>query len=145
MEDYFLWYKAMHVLSVIAWMASMLYMPRLFLYHTRAEIGSEMDKTFQLMEYRLLRIIMTPAMLSTYLFGFLTAYIYGFVALGGWFHLKMLAVLGLTILHGLFAKWVKDFAKAKNKHSERFYRLINEVPTILMIVAVVLVIVKPLE
>jgi len=145
MEDYFIWYKTIHVISVISWMAAMFYLPRLFVYHSRVENGSEMDKTFQIMEKRLLRFIMTPAMLSTYIFGLLTAYVYGFVALGIWFHIKMLAVLGLTIMHGLCAKWVKDFAKGQNQHSERFYRIANEVPTILMIIAVVMVIVKPFE
>ena len=145
MEDYFIWYKTIHVISVISWMAAIFYLPRLFTYHSKVEIGSEMDKTFQVMERRLLKIIMTPAMLSTYIFGLLTAYVYGFVALGVWFHIKMLAVLGLTIMHGVCAKWVKDFAKGENKHSEKFYRMANEVPTILMIVAVTMVIVKPFE
>ena len=145
MEDYFIWYKTIHVISVISWMAAIFYLPRLFAYHSKVEIGSEIDKTFQVMERRLLKIIMTPAMLSTYIFGLLTAYVYGFVALGVWFHIKMLAVLGLTIMHGVCAKWVKDFAKGENKHSEKFYRMANEVPTILMIVAVTMVIVKPFE
>jgi len=126
-------------------MAAMFYMPRLFVYHTRAEVGSEMDKTFQQMEYKLLKIIMTPSMILTYFFGILIAYIYGFVALGVWFHIKMTAVLGLTIFHGILAKWRKDFINGTNKHSEKFYRLINEIPPILMIIAVVMVIVKPFE
>ncbi len=145
MADYFMWYKAIHVICVISWMAAMFYMPRLFVYHTRAEVGSEMDKTFQQMEYKLLKIIMTPSMILTYFFGILIAYIYGFVALGVWFHIKMTAVLGLTIFHGILAKWRKDFINGTNKHSEKFYRLINEIPPILMIIAVVMVIVKPFE
>ncbi|PCJ27124.1 MAG: TIGR00701 family protein [Rickettsiales bacterium] len=145
MEDYFLWYKAIHIISVISWMAGMLYMPRLFAYHTKAETGSEMDKVFQLMELRLLRIIINPAMILTYFFGLLTAYIYGCVALGMWFHIKMLMVLGLTIFHHFLARWRKDFAKGENKHSEKFYRIINEVPTIMMVIAVVMVVVKPFE
>lgn len=145
MEDYFLWYKAIHVISVISWMAAMLYLPRLFVYHTRAEKGSQMDETFKIMEKRLLRIIMTPAMISTYFFGFLVAYIYGFVALGVWFHIKMLAVLGLTIFHGMLAKWVKIFAAGENKRSEKFYRIVNEIPIIFIIIAVIMVIVKPFE
>lgn len=145
MADYFMWYKAIHVICVISWMAAMLYMPRLFVYHTRAEVGSEMDKTFQQMEYKLLKIIMTPSMILTYFFGILIAYIYGFVALGVWFHIKMTAVLGLTIFHGILAKWRKDFINGTNKHSEKFYRLINEIPPVLMIIAVVMVIVKPFE
>ncbi len=145
MADYFMWYKAIHVICVISWMAAMFYMPRLFVYHTRAEVGSEMDKTFQQMEYKLLKIIMTPSMILTYFFGILIAYIYGFVALGIWFHIKMTAVLGLTIFHGILAKWRKGFINGTNKHSEKFYRLINEIPPILMIIAVVMVIVKPFE
>ena len=145
MADYFMWYKAIHVISVISWMAAMFYMPRLFVYHTRAKIGSEMDKTFQQMEHKLLKIIMTPSMISTYFFGILIAYIYGFVALGVWFHIKMTAVLGLTIFHGLLAKWRKDFINGNNNHSEKFYRLMNEIPPILMIIAVIMVIVKPFE
>ena len=145
MEDYFLWYKSIHIISVISWMAAMLYMPRLFMYHTRAKRDSEMDKTFQIMELRLLRIIMNPALLLTYFFGLLTAYIYGFEALGMWFHLKMLAVLMLTVFHGLLAKWRKDFSQGKNIRSEKFYKIINEVPTILMVFAVILVVVKPFE
>ena len=140
-----MWYKAIHVISVISWMAAMFYMPRLFVYHTRAEIGSEMDKTFQLMEHKLLKIIMTPSMILTYFFGILIAYIYGFVSLGAWFHIKMTAVIGLTIFHGLLAKWRKDFINGNNNHSEKFYRLMNEIPPILMIVAVIMVIVKPFE
>ena len=145
MADYFMWYKAIHVISVISWMEAMFYMPRLFVYHTRAEIGSDMDKTFQLMEHKLLKIIMTPSMILTYFFGILIAYIYGFVALGAWFHIKMAAVIGLTIFHGLLAKWRKDFINGNNNHSEKFYRLMNEIPPILMIVAVIMVIVKPFE
>ena len=140
-----MWYKAIHVISVISWMAALFYMPRLFVYHTRAEIGSDMDKTFQLMEHKLLKIIMTPSMILTYFFGILIAYIYGFVALGAWFHIKMAAVIGLTIFHGLLAKWRKDFINGNNNHSEKFYRLMNEIPPILMIVAVIMVIVKPFE
>lgn len=145
MEEYFLWYKAIHVISVISWMAGILYMPRLFVYHTRAKKGSEMDKTFQIMERKLLRFIMNPAMISSYVFGLLTAYIYGFVALGMWFHLKMLAILLLTVFHGFLAKWRKDFEKGKNTRSENFYRMANEIPTILMIISVILVIIKPFE
>lgn len=145
MEDYFLWYKSIHIISVISWMAAMLYMPRLFMYHTKAKPGSEMDEVFQTMERRLLRMIMNPALLLTYFFGLLTAYIYGFAALGAWFHLKMFAVLLLTIFHGLLAKWRKDFVKGNNTHSAKFYKIINEVPTILMVLSVVLVVVKPFE
>jgi putative membrane protein len=145
MANYYDWFKALHIIAVISWMAAILYMPRLFVYHCRAEIGSEMYKTFQTMEHRLLRIIMTPAMIATYLFGLTNAYIYGFAAMGGWFYIKMTAVLGLTAIHGMLAKWRKDFARGENRHSEKFYRIINEVPFALMAVAVVMVVVKPFE
>ena len=143
MENYFLWYKAIHVVAVISWMAAMFYMPRLFVYHSKSNVSPEMDEIFKLMEKRLLRIIMTPSMIITYIFGLLVAYIYGFVALGTWFHIKMGAVLALTVFHGIQAKWVKDFANGKNKHSEKFYRIINEVPVIFMVIAVIMVVVKP--
>lgn len=145
MENYFLWYKSLHVVSVISWMAAILYMPRLFAYHTRTATGSETDQIFKIMEHRLLKIIMTPAMLLTYLSGGVIAYIYGLSALGGWFHYKMCAVAGLTVFHGFLAKWRKDFIRGSNKHSEKFYKIINEVPTLLIILAVSMVIIKPFE
>ena len=145
MEDYFLWYKVFHIIAVISWMAGLLYMPRLFVYHTRTQPGTEMDKNFKQMERRLFRVIMNPAMVATYLFGFIIAHIYGFSALGLWFHIKLSAVIGLSIFHAFLSRWRKDFARGENQHSERFFRLVNEVPTALMIVIVVMVIVKPFE
>lgn len=145
MASYYLWFKAIHLISVISWMAGLLYLPRLYSYHTRVIVGTEHDKMFQLMEYRLLKIIMNPAMISTFIFGLINSYIYGLVALGTWFHIKMAAVLGITIFHGLLARWRKDFVNGKNYHSEKFYRIINEVPALLMVVAVIMVIVKPFE
>ncbi len=145
MASYYEWVKALHIIFVICWMVGLLYLPRLFAYHTRAAIGSEMDKTFQTMESRLLRIIMNPAMIGTYILGLTNAYIYGFVALGVWFHIKMTAVIVLTIAHGLFARWRKDFAAGKNKHSEKFYRICNEVPAVMMVIAVFMVVLKPFE
>jgi len=145
MADYYDWFKAFHIISVIAWMAGLFYLPRLFVYHTKAKIGSEMDKTLQIMEYKLLKIIMNPAMIATYILGLINAYIYGFAVLGIWFHIKMVAIIILTIIHGLLARWRKNFALGKNVHSERFYRIFNEVPVLAMIVAVIMVIVKPFE
>lgn len=144
-EEYYMWYKAIHVIAVISWMAGLLYLPRICAYHTRAQIGSEMDKTFQIMEKKLLKIIMNPAMIATIIFGALNAQIYGWKALGVWFHIKMTAVLLLVIFHHLEAKWVKAFAKGENKHTEKFFRMVNEIPAILMIIAVIMVIVKPFE
>lgn len=145
MVSYFVWFKVAHIVSVISWMAGMFYLPRLYVYHCQATVGSPMDTTFQKMEYRLLKYIINPSMIFTYVFGIIVAYIYGFEALEGWFHIKMLAVLGLTILHVLFSIWRKDFAAGSNKHSEKFYRIINEVPVLLMIIAVIMVVVKPFE
>lgn len=145
MANYYLWFKAIHLISVIAWMAGILYLPRLYAYHTKVVIGTEHDKMFQIMEYRLLKIIMNPAMVSTFIFGSMNIYLYGLGAVGIWFHIKMLAVLGITIFHGLLAKWRKDFANGKNCHSEKFYRIINEVPAIFMVIAVIMAVVKPFE
>jgi putative membrane protein len=145
MANYYEWFKALHVISMVAWMAGLFYLPRLYAYHTKATPGSEMDKTFQLMEVRLLRIIINPAMIATIVFGLICAQIYGFKALGLWFHIKMTAVLFLVIFHMKLARWRRDFAIGKNIHSEKFYRIINEVPVILMIIAVIMVIVKPFE
>ncbi|AFB21597.1 protoporphyrinogen oxidase HemJ [Rickettsia canadensis] len=145
MTSYYLWFKSIHLISAICWMVGLLYLPRIYVYHTKAEIGSELDSTLQVMELKLLRFIMNPAMISTFIFGLINAYIYGFVALGNWFHIKMLAVLILVIFHGLLARWRKDFANGKNIHSENFYGIVNEIPTICMIIAVIMVIVKPFD
>lgn len=145
MSQYYDWLKALHIIAVISWMAGMFYLPRLFVYHTKVSVGSEADLLFQTMEGRLLRIIINPAMIATFVFGFIVAKIYGFAALGIWFHIKMLAVLLLTILHAMLARYRKDFAKGQNKHSERFFRILNEVPVVLMIIAVIMVVVKPFE
>jgi len=145
MANYYEWFKAFHIISVIAWMVGLFYLPRLFVYHTGVKVGSAEDKTFQTMERKLLRFIMNPSMVLTYIFGLTNAYIYGIEALGAWFHVKMLAVLVLTVFHGYLAKCRKAFVRGKNTHSERFYRIINELPTIAMIVAVIMVVVKPFE
>ncbi|WP_341793489.1 MULTISPECIES: protoporphyrinogen oxidase HemJ [unclassified Rickettsia] len=145
MANYYLWFKAIHLISAICWMLGLLYLPRMYVYHTKVKIGGEADKMLQVMELKLMRIIMNPTMISTFIFGIINAYIYGIVALGVWFHVKMLAVVILVIFHGLLARWRKDFATGKNTHSEKFYRLVNEIPTVCMVVAVTMVIVKPFE
>ncbi len=145
MDKYFLWYKVIHIVSVISWMAAMLYMPRLFIYHMEVEKGSQMDKIFQKMEYNLQKIIMTPSMILTYIFGLLTAYVYGVAALGIWFYIKMLCVLVLTTIHGLLARCRSNFVNNNNRHSVLFFRIINEIPTIMIIIAVIMVVVKPFE
>ena len=143
MAQPYLWLKALHIIAVISWMAGMLYLPRLYVYHADVTAGSEADTMLQTMEKRLLRFIMTPAMIMTFIFGGSLIGIVGMGALGGWFHLKLLLVLGLTALHGMLAKWRKDFVKGTNSHSTKFYRIINEVPTVAMIIIVILVVVKP--
>jgi putative membrane protein len=141
------WIKAFHIIALIAWMAGMLYLPRLFVYHCAAEKGSVQSETFKTMERRLLRAIMTPAMIATWVLGFSLAWLgpdsrYGWFA-SGWLGAKLVLVVILTAMHGLFARWVKDFAADRNGHSEKFYRIINEVPTLLMIAVVLLVVLKP--
>ena len=141
-ETLYLWIKAAHVIAVIAWMAGMLYLPRLFVYHCAAEPGSPQSETFKVMERRLLKAIINPAMVATWVFGLWLAYEGGWFK-SGWLHGKLLLVLILSGVHGLFARWVKDFAADRNTHSQKFYRIINELPTLLMIGAVILVILKP--
>jgi putative membrane protein len=141
------WIKAFHIIAVIAWMAGMLYLPRLFVYHCAAEKGSLQSETFKVMERRLLRAIMSPAMIATWLFGLWLGWNgpdsrFGWFA-SGWLGSKLVLVLALTAMHGLCARWVKDFAADNNRHTQRFYRIINEVPTVLMIGIVILVVVKP--
>jgi putative membrane protein len=138
------WIKSLHLLSVIAWMAGLLYLPRLFVYHASARPGSSAAETFKVMERRLLRGIMMPAMTGTYLFGGLLAATPGVVDWGrGWIYAKLAAVAGLTVFHMLLARWRRDFAADRDRHSARFFRFINEVPTLLLIAIVILVVVKP--
>jgi protoporphyrinogen IX oxidase len=141
------WVLAFHIIAVIAWMAGILYLPRLFVYHCAAEKGSVQSETFKLMERRLLRTIINPAMVATWLFGLWLAWHgpdsrFGWFA-SGWLQAKLVLVLALSAVHGLLALWVKEFAADNNRHSQRFYRFINEVPTILMIAIVLLAVLKP--
>jgi putative membrane protein len=138
----YLWFKAFHIIAIIAWMAGMLYLPRLFIYHCSAEIGSVQSETFKVMERRLLTVIINPAMVLSWILGLWLAYEGGFLR-SGWFHGKFALVLALSGMHGLFARWVGDFAADRNQHTQKFYRIINEVPTLLMIGIVLLVVLKP--
>jgi putative membrane protein len=136
------WLKAFHVIAVIAWMAGMLYLPRLFVYHCDAPVGSRQSETFKVMERRLLRVIIDPAMIATWILGLWLGWKGpGFAA--PWLQAKVVLVLVLSAVHGLLARWVRDFAQDRNRHPARFYRIINEVPTVLMIAIVILVVVKP--
>ena len=137
------WIKTLHVISIISWMAALLYLPRLFVYHCEAKAGSELSETLKVMERRLLKAIMTPAMIASWIFGLWI--IFGFIGFdaGGWLHAKLAVVLGLTAFHGFCVKWWKAFARDENTRPQRFYRVMNEVPTVLMIVVVALVLVRP--
>jgi protoporphyrinogen IX oxidase len=137
------WIKALHVIAVIAWMAGMLYLPRLFVYHCEAEAGSRQSETFKVMERRLLKAIINPAMVVTWLAGLYLVWAGHWLVQSWWIYAKLVLVLILSGVHGLFARWVKDFAADRNRRSQKFYRVINEVPTILMIGIVILVVVKP--
>jgi putative membrane protein len=136
------WIKVLHVIAVIAWMAGMLYLPRLFVYHCEAEVGSKQSETFKVMERRLLRAIINPAMILTWLAGLYLAWS-GHWFSSGWLHGKLALVILLSGVHGFFSRCVKDFAADRNTRSQKFYRIINEVPTLLMIGIVILVVVKP--
>src|SRR6195256_3216249 len=136
------WIKALHVIAVISWMAGMLYLPRLFVYHCEAEAGSKQSETFKVMERRLLKAIINPAMIVTWLAGLYLAWA-GHWFSGHWFHGKLFLVVGFSGITVFFSRCVKDFAADRNTRSQRFYRFINEVPTVLMIGIVILVVVKP--
>lgn len=140
----YLWFKAVHLIAVISWMAALLYLPRLFVYHCDAKPGSEMSETFKVMERRLLKAIMTPAMLAAWVLGLCLAYVSGFDYLSGtvWFWLKLGLVVCLTVCHLVLAGHVKAFAADKNEKSQGYFRVVNEVPTVLMIAIVILVVVK---
>ena len=137
------WVKALHVISVISWMAGMLYLPRLFVYHTKAEIGSVQSETFKVMERRLLKGIINPAMAATWVFG-LTMIVMGGVYWGaGWPWAKAAMVLAMSGVHGILVGHQKRFARDETVKEQKYFRIINEVPTVLMIGIVIMVIVKP--
>lgn len=140
--DLYLWAKALHVIAVIAWMAGMLYLPRLFVYHIETEPGSVASETFKVMERRLLRAIINPAMVAVWVLGLWLAW-RGFGFSGGWLHAKIGLVVGMSAVHGYFSRAVRLFAEDRNTKSARHWRIMNEVPTLLMIAIVILVVVKP--
>ena len=136
--------KAFHIVSMVAWMAGLLYLPRLFVYHADAPAGSPMAETFKVMERRLLRGIMNPAMIAVYGFGIALAATPGIVDWRqGWFYAKLALVAALTVFHHLLALWRKDFAADRNRRPARFYRMVNELPTLALIAIVILVVMKP--
>lgn len=141
----YLWLKALHIIAVISWMAGMLYLPRLFVYHAGATPGSELSETFKTMERRLLRLIINPAMIVAWLLGLALIWLMGKDAFfqAGWLHTKLVLALAMSGLHGYFARLVKQFAADRNRHTPKFYRFVNEIPTVLLILIVLLAVVKP--
>jgi protoporphyrinogen IX oxidase len=145
LNEWHLWIKAFHVVFVVAWMAGLFYLPRLFVYHAKAKPGSELDQTLQVMELKLLRVIMDPAIVMVWILGVLLLLTpaSGVPLQDGWIWVKLGGVLGLTLFHHALARWRKDFAAGANTRSEAFYRRVNEIPAVLLIVIVVMVIVRP--
>ena len=142
--DAYLWIKGLHVISVIAWMAGLLYLPRLYVYHVDAEPGSDKSETFKIMERRLMRGILNPSMMASVIFGLIMVYDSSpAIWQAGWFHTKLTAVIAMLVMHVFCGKWRRAFAEDRNTHSGRFYRFMNEVPAVLMVGIVLMVIVQP--
>ncbi len=142
LQDHYQWLRALHIISVIAWMAGMFYLPRLYVYHTQVAVGSESSELFKVMERKLLRLIINPAMIAAWIFGLALAF--GTNAWSeGWFHAKFALILLMSTFHGFLSRWRRQFAKDENVHSEKFYRIANEVPTVLMVLIVFLVVLRP--
>lgn len=141
--EHYLWLKSLHIIAMVAWMAGMFYLPRLFVYHVNAAKDGELSETLKVMERRLLRIIINPAMSFTWIFGLLLLWANPSLMQEGWIHVKLTAVLLLSALHGLLARHRKQFLKDANVHTERYYQILNEVPTVLLILIVVMVVVRP--
>jgi protoporphyrinogen IX oxidase len=138
------WIKALHVIAMVAWMAGMLYLPRLYVYHCETVSGSAESGRFKVMERRLLKQIINPAMIATWTFGVLLVLTPGVIDWGwGWWHVKLAAVILLSGLHGMLSRWRHDFLVDRNVRPQKFYRVVNEVPTLLLVVIVVMVIVRP--
>lgn len=143
LTQYYLWIKALHVIAIIAWMAGLLYLPRLFVYHTQAGHGSEAAGYFEIMEYRLLRIIMNPAMIVSWILGLVMLWAMPNLLEFGWMHVKLTGVVLMTALHMVFAKWRKGLAAGTNTISEKTFRLWNEAPAVLMIIIVIMAVAEP--
>lgn len=142
-SDYYLWFKAFHLIAVITWMAGIFYLPRLFVYHSKTKVGSETSEMFKTMEQKLLRIIMNPAMIVVWVLGLSMLWVNSSLMSYGWMHAKLTAVVLMTVYHHALVRWWKNFRKDKRNHSEKFYRYANEVPTILLIAIVIMAIVQP--
>lgn len=145
LAPFYLWTKAFHIVAMVAWMSGLFYLPRLFVYHCATPSGSAESERFKVMERRLLKQITTPAMIVTWLLGIALVLTPGVVdvAHAGWFHVKLLAVLLLSGFTGAAGKWRREFLQDRNRRSARFYRIANEVPTVLLLIAVIMAVVKP--
>ena len=135
--------KALHIISIISWMAGMLYLPRLFVYHVKAQKGSELSETLKIMEHRLLRFIINPAMILSYVFGIWMLTINTSLLQEGFMHVKLAAIIGMQITHAFLARYRRAFAKDENWHSARFFRILNEIPTLLMMIIVFMIVLRP--
>ncbi|WP_435640698.1 protoporphyrinogen oxidase HemJ [Micavibrio aeruginosavorus] len=140
---YYLWIKALHIIAIIAWMAGMLYLPRLYVYHADAPKGSNQSETFKVMERRLLRFIMNPAMIASLVFGVLMIWANPDLMKQGWMHAKMAAIILMLGLHGVFSKWRKVFERDENTKPAKFYKIWNEAPTLLMVIIVIMAVAEP--
>ena len=144
LDSAYLWIKVGHIVSVISWMAGMFYLPRLFVYHAeRGAVGSELDQTFQVMEAKLLKVIMGPAMMASWFFGLILIGMGAFDFGAGWSWVKLVAVILMTVTHVWLSRCCKDFAQGRNIRNGRYFRLVNEVPTVLMFIIVIMVVVRP--
>ena len=145
MMDYYLWLKAFHIMAVIAWMAGLFYLPRLFVHHVeRAKGHPEMEETFKMMERKLLKVIINPAGIAVWIFGLMLVFTPGIIDWSdGWVHVKALAVVLMTVFHHALVRWQKAFAEDRNTHPGRYFRIANEVSTVLMLVIVAMVVVRP--
>jgi putative membrane protein len=143
LAGYYVWIKALHIISVIFWMAGMAYLPRLFVYHAEAAPGSDKSETFKIMERRLLRGIVNPAMIATFVFGIAMLAANPDLLAQGWMHAKLVLILVMTGLHGMFSRWRKEFERDENRRDARFYRIVNEAPPLLVIFIVLLAVAKP--
>tara|TARA_B100001123_G_scaffold445285_1_gene596415 strand:+ start:627 stop:1058 length:432 start_codon:yes stop_codon:yes gene_type:complete len=141
--DVYPWVKAFHIVSVIAWMAGMLYLPRLFVYHADAENGSELSETLKVMERRLITAIINPAMIAAFVFGVWMLVLVPSYIEETWMQLKLLALVGMTGMHGALSRWRRFFERDANVYTARFYRFVNEIPTVLMVAIVFVVVLKP--
>ena len=141
--DYYLWLKALHLIAMVAWMAGMFYLPRLFVYHTTAPVGSDQSETFKVMERKLLKVIINPAMIATWVIGLLMLVAQPVWLSQGWMHVKLTALVALSVFHMMLARWCRQFANDQNQRSQRFYRMANEIPTLLLIAVILMAVLKP--